>query len=178
MTSNFQLLIQLLITFQPHSIQENNGQTANLSKKLEINLIVVHAGHSELLKPCQIEFALPLTKLDKIEFLLNTQLHAALFAVKDAMEVTQDKLGANTKHTDLFLETYITTTFGANHTPQLHVITTLLENMDLAQLQLQLQLARKNAHQRLIQNPSMTIDTMPQKLTAFHQMLLPSKLKS
>jgi len=72
MTSYFQLLILLLLTFQLLSIQENNGQTANQLKKLETNLTVDHAGHSELLKLCQIEFALPQTKQDKIEFQLNT----------------------------------------------------------------------------------------------------------
>ena len=63
------------------------GQIANLSRKLETNPPVVLAGLSELLKPCQTVFVLPLAKPDKIEFQLKIFYLAAVLAVMDAMVV-------------------------------------------------------------------------------------------
>lgn len=68
-----------------NSTPEHNGQTVNQSKKLEINQTVDHVGHSEQLKPCLTDGALP--RKTKAESQLKIYSHAVdSHAEMDAME--------------------------------------------------------------------------------------------
>lgn len=86
-------MTSILLIYQPTSIQELNGQNVNLSKKSEINHLVVHAGPSELLKQCLIEFVLLLDKLIKQESQLLIYVLAVLHVEMDVKEVILQQLG-------------------------------------------------------------------------------------
>ena len=101
---------------------EKNGQTVNLLKKSEINLLVVHVGHLVQLKLCLIDFVSLLVKQNKPESPQRIYLHAVdSFVVSDVMEVIPQVLGASSKEKVWLLVMNITTTTGVGHTVSLPV---------------------------------------------------------
>lgn len=93
-----------------------------------------HAGHSELLKLSVIESVFNPAKSFKPEFRLKTCLLAAEAHVEmDAMEDIHLLPGTGSRERELLPDGYTTLLIGACHTLLLHVIITLLENMDLVE---------------------------------------------
>lgn len=119
-----------------HSIQENNGLIVNLSKKLEINPLVVVVGLSVLLKQCLIDYVLLQTNNSKLESQLKIYFHAVDGNVEwVAMEVILLLHGNTIKNQDLFLEIFMVMIHGVNHTNS-HLVLTMftVQNITIAHL--------------------------------------------
>lgn len=116
------LLIQQI--FQIILIPEKNGQIVNLSEKLEINLIVAHAGLLEQLKLCLIEFALLRIKQTKQEYLLIIYFLVVIIVEMDVKEVIFFQLGYTMKILGLSQEINIMTLkdVKVTHFPHVHII--------------------------------------------------------
>jgi len=129
-------------------IPEYNGQNVNLSKKSEINPLVVHVGLSEPLKPCLIDFVLLQDKPTKPESLLKIYLPVVHLAEMDVAEVTHQLLGIIMKIPVSSPEIFTETMNGVYLTLWHHVlITSTHQNTQIAhQLNTQLQAANHHAN--------------------------------
>lgn len=109
--------MESLLTSQITSIQEQLGLIVNLSKKSEINLLVVVVGLSELPKLCLIECVLLQTNKFKLESQLKIFSHVVdLVAVWDVMEVILLLLGVIGTDMVLLPVIFMVILNGVNHT--------------------------------------------------------------
>jgi len=145
--------------------------------KLEIKLIVVHAGLSVQSKQWVTEPVLLVNKWNKIEFQQKIWILAAVVVEWDAMEDILQLLGIGGPELELLLELYIKILCGAKLILWNLVIITLQENMDLAQQLDQLLHAKKHVYLDTKHHMSKT-NTKEKPLIMYLEQLIKLPLKS